>query len=155
MGRTHGYEVALRWTGDLGSGTSDYRAYSRDHEVAVPGRPALLGSADPAFGGDVARWNPEELLVAALSQCHLLTYLALCARHGVVDTGYTDDASGTMEELPGHTGHITEVRLRPRVTVLDRAMIAKAEALHADAHDTCFLASSVRFPVRHSPVVTV
>ncbi|WP_344428029.1 OsmC family protein [Pseudonocardia ailaonensis] len=151
MGRTHGYEIALRWTGDR---TADYRSYSRGNEVTAPGKPVLVGSADPAFGGDASRWNPEELLVAALAQCHMLTYLALCARDGIVVTGYTDEASGTMEEEPGNTGRITEVVLRPSVTVADGAAVAKAEALHGVAGRECFLARSMAFPVRHRPVVS-
>ncbi|GAA4682509.1 OsmC family protein [Pseudonocardia yuanmonensis] len=155
MGRTHGYAVTVRWTGDEGSGTSDYRSYSRAHDVVAEGKPALAGSADPAFRGDPARWNPEELLVAALAQCHMLSYLALCARHGVVVTGYTDAAEGTMEESPTHGGHFTEVVLRPRVRVAEESMRHKAGALHHEASETCFIANSVDFPVHHSPVVEV
>ena len=155
MGREHEYAVTVRWTGNTGSGTAGYRAYGRDHDVLAAGKPAIRASADPAFGGDPLRWNPEDALVASLSQCHMLTYLALCARHGVVVTGYDDTAVGRMAETAGHSGHFTEVLLRPVVTVAEEAMTEQAAALHARAHETCFIANSVNFPVRHDPTVLV
>lgn len=154
MAATHRYELALEWTGNLGPGTRDYRAYSRDHEVLADGRPPLPGSSDPAFRGDPARWNPEELLVASLSQCHMLWYLHLCATAGVVVTGYTDRPAGTMTTDATGGGRFTEVVLRPRVTVADDAMREKARALHGEVGALCFIARSVNFPVRHEPTVT-
>ncbi|NKQ54514.1 OsmC family peroxiredoxin [Amycolatopsis sp. K13G38] len=151
MSREHDYRVTVRWTGNTGAGTENYRGYGRDHDVTAEGKPTLRGSADPAFRGTPDRWNPEELLVAALSECHMLTYLSLCARDGVVVTAYVDAASGTMREAPGGSGRFTEVVLRPEVTLADPAMIAKAESLHERAHATCFIANSVSFPVRHEP----
>jgi len=153
VSREHNYRVAVRWTGNTGSGTTGYRDYARDHEVVVDGKPTLAGSADPAFRGAPDRWNPEELLVAALSQCHMLTYLSLCARAGVVVTGYVDSASGVMREEAGNSGRFAEVVLRPEVTVAEPGMVDKAMSLHEPAHETCFIANSVDFPVRHVPVV--
>ncbi len=153
MDRTHRYAVTTTWTGDRGSGTSGYRDYDRSHTTTADGRPALLGSSDPAFRGDPARWNPELLLVAALSQCHLLWYLHLCSEAGVVVTGYRDGAAGVMVEDAGG-GRFTEVVLRPEVVVADAAVVERARALHAEAGRRCFIASSVAFPVRHEPVVT-
>ncbi|HYN96327.1 MAG TPA: OsmC family protein [Pilimelia sp.] len=153
MGLEHTYETVVTWTGDRGTGTSGYRAYARDHEVDADGRPTIAGSSDPAFRGDDSRWNPEQLLVAALSQCHLLSYLHVCADAGVVVTGYVDRAHGTMAQIPGG-GHFTEVVLRPRVTVASPTMLEAATRLHGDAHRACFIASSVNFPVRHEPSVT-
>jgi organic hydroperoxide reductase OsmC/OhrA len=155
MGRTHSYTVSVRWTGNNGSGTSGYKDYDRAHEVTTEGKPAIAGSADPAFYGTRDRWNPEELLVVALSQCHMLSYLALAARDGVVVTSYTDDAVGTMAETAGWSGHFTEVVLKPVVTVADESMVDKALELHHAAHGTCFIANSVNFPVRHEPSVSV
>lgn len=155
MGKEHSYAVTVRWTGNTGAGTSDYRAYGRQHEVSSEGKPAITASADPAFGGDQRHWNPEDLLLASLSQCHMLTYLALCARNGVVVTGYQDTAVGQMQETPGHSGHFTEVVLRPVVEVDSNAMADQAVALHEQAHQTCFVANSVNFPVRHVPRVLV
>ena len=155
MPRTHHYQATVTWTGNRGRGTSGYKAYGRDHEVSAPGCPPIAGSADRAFHGDRDRWNPEQLLTAALSQCHLLSYLHVCAEVGVVVTGYTDDAHGTMAETADGGGHLTEVVLRPRVTVRAASMTADALRLHELASARCFIAASVNFPVRHEPQVTV
>ncbi|MEW9551562.1 OsmC family protein [Nonomuraea sp. NPDC050783] len=154
MTRLHTYPTVVTWTGDKGSGTSGYRDYARDHELSAGGPPVIPGSSDPAFRGDPSRWNPEQLLVGALSQCHMLSYLHLCAVNGVVVTAYVDRAVGTMAETAGG-GHFTEVVLRPEVTVTAPEMAEKAAALHADAHRACFIASSVNFPVRHEPEIRV
>lgn len=151
---THEYDVAVTWTGNRGAGTSGYRTYGRDHEVTTAGAPPLLGSSDPAFRGDADRWNPEQLLVAALSQCHLLSYLHVAADAGVVVTAYTDDAHGVMTQTSDGGGHFVEVVLRPRVTVAEEAMVDRATALHDRAHELCFIANSVNFPVRHEPTTT-
>jgi organic hydroperoxide reductase OsmC/OhrA len=154
MTREHGYEVTVRWTGNTGLGTSGYRGYDRGHDVVAAGKPAIAGSADPAFRGDPARWNPEELLVVALSQCHMLSYLALCALGDVTVTGYEDTARGVMRESAGTGGRFTEVTLNPVVTVADESMVERAVELHAEAHRSCFIANSVNFPVGHTPTVT-
>ncbi|TQS40075.1 OsmC family protein [Cryptosporangium phraense] len=155
MVAVHNYELALVWTGNQGTGTSAYRAYGRSHEVTAPGRPALLGSADPAFRGETDRWNPELLLVAALSGCHLMSYLHVCVEAGVVVTAYSDAPTGAMTQTPGGGGRFTEVVLHPRVTVARGGNVDLATRLHADASERCFIASSVNFPVRHEPVVVV
>jgi organic hydroperoxide reductase OsmC/OhrA len=154
MAVTHRYELTVRWTGNTGTGTSDYRGYRRDHEIHGDGKPMLLGSSDPAFRGDAARWNPEELLVAALAQCHMLWYLHLCAEGGVVVTDYADTPVGTMTmDATGGGGKFTDVILRPAVTVADPSMADKAMALHDEINAVCFIARSVNFPVRHEPTV--
>ena len=151
---THRYQVTVRWTGNTGSGTSDYRGYRRDHEVDSDGKPSIPGSSDPAFRGAPARWNPEELLVVSLAQCHMLWYLHLCAIGGVVVTGYTDTPVGTMVmDETGGGGQFTDVVLRPAVTVADPSMTQKAQALHEEIGALCFIARSVSFPVRHEPTV--
>ncbi|MBW3657701.1 MAG: OsmC family protein [Actinobacteria bacterium] len=150
----HRYAVALVWTGNTGAGTADTRSYTRAHRLSADGKPDLLGSSDPAFRGDPERWNPEDLLVAALSGCHMLWYLHLCADAGVVVTAYRDDAAGTMVDHR-EGGEFTEVVLRPAVEVADAGMVDTATRLHADAHARCFVARSVNFPVRHEPTVTV
>jgi organic hydroperoxide reductase OsmC/OhrA len=146
----HRYQVTVRWTGNKGNGTSSYRSYGREHEVSAAGKVTLPGSADPSFRGDPERWNPEELLVAALAQCHMLAYLYLCAVNGVGVLAYDDDAEGTMT-TSGSGGRFSEVTLHPRVTVASRDMIDAANELHRDAHADCFIASSVNFPVHHEP----
>lgn len=148
--KEHRYAATIRWTGNRGTGTSSYRAYGRDHEISAGEKPSLPGSSDPAFRGDGARWNPEDLLVCALSACHMLTYLHLCADAGIVVTAYEDRAEGTMRETSDGGGRFAEVVLRPRVSVASGDPIA-ARRLHEEAHRLCFIASSVDFPVRCEP----
>jgi organic hydroperoxide reductase OsmC/OhrA len=154
-GTEHRYTVDIAWTGNRGQGTVDYRSYDRDTEMRFAGKPPLPGSSDPAFRGDPSRYNPEELLVAALSQCHLLWYLHLCAAASVVVSRYDDRADGTMLEEADGRGRFTGVVLRPVVEVVDEAMVQRALDLHADAAAHCFIARSVNFPVSHEPTVRV
>jgi organic hydroperoxide reductase OsmC/OhrA len=159
MAKLHTYTTEVTWTGNRGEGTVNFRSYDRLYDTSSPGRPIVAGSADPAVvarGSDASRWNPELMLLAALSQCHMLAYLHHCSVNGVVVTAYSDAADGTLEELPGTSGgHFTEAVLRPRVEVAEAGMTEKAIALHANANASCFIASSVNFPVRHEPLVTV
>lgn len=154
-GKEHRYRVTVEWTGNTGSGTAGYRTYERRHEISVPGaaKPAIPGSSDPAFRGDAARWNPEELLVASLSACHQLWYLHLCADAGIVVTAYVDRAEGAMLEAPNGAGQFSRVVLRPVVTVAAGADVARARALHRDAHAMCYVARSMNFPVDHEPEI--
>ncbi len=152
MPAVHAYEIAVEWTGDRGTGTSGYRAYGRSNVARSAGKPDLPGSADRPFFGDADRWNPEELLVAALSECHMLSYLHVAVRNGVVVTGYTDAATGSLEVDPDGGGRMTEVDLHPVVVLADEGQRALADSLHAEAHRLCFIANSVSFPVRHHPV---
>ena len=154
MARTHQYTVALEWTGNNGSGTSGYRDYRRDHELTAPGKQPIPGSSDKAFRGDPARWNPEELLVAALSACHQLAYLHLCADAGIVVLAYEDQAEGAMQEAPNGSGRFQSATLRPRVTVVAGTDLALARDLHHSAHAKCFIANSVNFPVRVEAEIT-
>lgn len=147
----HHYQSSITWTGNKGTGTSHYRSYERSHSIAIDNKTLIEGSSDPAFRGDKTKHNPEDLLVASLSACHMLSYLHVCAEAGVVVTAYTDDATGTMEETAGGGGHFTEVKLNPVVTVSNEAMMEKANHLHQEAHERCFIASSCNFPVRHYP----
>jgi organic hydroperoxide reductase OsmC/OhrA len=151
----HIFQTTLRWTGNLGTGTSSYRAYARDYELSAPGKAsAIAGSSAKTYRGDAARYNPEELLVAALSSCHMLAYLHLCADAGIVVTAYDDTAEGAMRTNPDGSGEFVEVTLRPRVQIADPARSAEADALHTRAHELCFIARSVNFPVRCEPVTT-
>ncbi|MEU3709176.1 OsmC family protein [Streptomyces catenulae] len=153
--REHTYRTRVVWTGDLGTGTSGYRDYDRGHEVSSEGPPPLLGTADPAFLGSAEAWNPEQLLLASLAQCHMLTYLALCSLNGVAVTGYEDLSGATMTEDGAGGGAFTEAVLRPRVRVASAAVRERALALHEEAHRKCFIANSVTFPVRCEPTVEV
>ena len=147
-GKQHTYPIRMRWTGNTGSGTREYRSYERAHEYIVEGKPTIPGSSDPAFRGDRARWNPEELLVMSLSSCHMLWYLHLCATHKISVVDYVDDAVGTMVETADTGGHFSEVVLRPQVTIEPGGDLAVAASLHDKAHHLCFVANSVNFPVR-------
>jgi organic hydroperoxide reductase OsmC/OhrA len=153
MGRQHKYHVTVTWTGNRGEGTATYRSYDRDHLIAAAGKPDILGSADPTFHGDRTRWNPEELLLAALSACHKMSYLHFCAVFGIVVSDYVDHAEGKMEEDGKDGGRFTEVTLRPRITIQPDGDIALATRLHLTAHEKCFIASSVNFPVRCEPEI--
>ena len=151
MTKHHKYTLQVVWTGDQGSGTSSYDAYSRDHLVRAANKPAIEASSDPAFRGTATRHNPEELFVASLSSCHMLWYLHLCAVNGIVVTGYADDPVGTMEESAQGSGRFTDVVLRPRVTIGAGGDVKLAVRLHEEAHKFCFIANSVNFPVRCEP----
>ena len=153
MRKQHKYETTVRWVGNKGTGTSAYRAYSRDHDIRSPGKPAIPGSSDPAFHGDAARYNPEEMLVASLSTCHMLWYLHLCAVGKVVVLDYQDNAEGVMEESEDGGGRFVEVTLRPMITVTPESDIETAKRLHHGAHEKCFVANSVNFPIRCAPVI--
>lgn len=155
MDHRHHYAVSVEWTGDRGSGTSGYRAYGRDHVIRAAGKlHELSGSADPAFFGDPERWNPEELLLASLAQCHMLSYLYVASRRGIVVTGYSDEAVGSLEQTADGGGHFTEAVLRPVVTI-SSGDPADALDAHAEANALCFIASSVNFPVRHEPQLRI
>lgn len=142
----------MDWLGNRGTGTSDYRAYGREHRVEADGKPSIHGSADRTFHGDADRWNPEELLVAALAQCHMLSYLHVAASNGIVVAAYTDEATGTMRQTDNGGGHFTSVTLHPTVT-LSSGDAELARALHAEAAQKCFIAASVNFPVLHEVTI--
>ena len=153
MADLHEYKVTVTWTGNTGSGTSAYNEYSRAFELEAEGKHGSAGSSDPAFRGDDGRWNPEQLLVGALSSCHKLWFLHLAAVAGVVVTEYVDNAEGAMRTTPGaETGRFESVTLRPEVTITAASDSSKILALHEDAHRRCFIANSVNFPVRCEPV---
>ncbi|WP_344068463.1 OsmC family protein [Microbacterium sediminicola] len=151
----HAYAVTATWTGNRGTGTSGYRDYDRSVTLESNGKPAVLASADKPFRGDPTRWNPEDMLLAALSECHLLSYLHAAVQSGVVVTAYEDRATGVMVEDGRGGGHFRDVTLRPVVTVADASMLDAAQAAHAQANEWCFIANSVNFPVRHEATVIV
>ena len=151
----HRYEVAVTWTGNDGDGTASYRSYRRDHLIDAAGRPTIAGSSDAGFRGDATRWNPEQLLVVALAQCHMLWYLHLCADAGVIVVDYRDEATGTMVLDSDGGGQFSSAVLRPRVTVAAGEMVERALALHHAVPALCFILRSVNFPVSHEPTVVV
>ncbi|BDZ38636.1 OsmC family protein [Microbacterium suwonense] len=151
----HHYTLTATWTGNRGTGTSGYRDYARDVTVSIDGKPDLLASADRPFRGDPARWNPEDMLLAALSECHLLSYLHACVTAGVQVTSYRDQATGIMREDGRGGGAFAEVVLHPQVTVAEESMVETARSAHDQAHEWCFIANSVNFPVRHEATIAV
>ena len=152
----HHYEIEVEWQGDRGTGTSGYRDYGRQHVVRATGKlHDIAGSSDRTFHGDRERWNPEELLLAALGECHMLSYLHVATNHGVVVRSYTDAPTGHMREDGTGGGAFVEVVLRPRIEVADASMLALADEIHAEAAALCFIAASVAFPVHHRPTAVV
>ncbi len=155
MSKIHRYHATIAWTGNRGTGTNHYSAYSRDHEIHCPGKPVIAMSSDPAFRGDPNRYNPEELLVASISSCHMLWYLHLCAKAGVTVIAYEDSAEGRMEESANGSGRFTEVVLHPTITIAVGADAVLAEGLHVNAHEKCFIANSVNFPINYTARILV
>jgi organic hydroperoxide reductase OsmC/OhrA len=152
--RNHHYRIGARWTGNLGSGTSAYKAYSRNHEITAAGKSTPIpGSSDPAFRGDPSRYNPEELLLGALSACHMLWVLHLCAAAGIVVTEYIDDAEGEMAEHADGSGEFTRAVLRPKMKITDAGRVADMAAIHHRAHELCAMARSVNFEVTCEPEI--
>jgi len=149
MSKEHSYKLNITWTGNKGVGTESYRAYDRSHTISFPGKPDLLASADPAFLGDNTKYNPEEFLLAALSTCHMLWFLHLCADKGVIVDAYSDEPTGLMIEAKTGGGQFKEVILNPKVVVTENSMISILDELHELAHQKCFIANSVNFPVSH------
>jgi organic hydroperoxide reductase OsmC/OhrA len=150
--KDHKYALTVKWTGNRGQGTSGYRDYDRSHTISVEGKQEILASSDTAFRGDPTKHNPEDLLLASLSSCHMLWYLHLCADAGVIVTDYTDHATGIMVESPTGGGHFTEVTLHPVVTITDISRADQANELHKKANEKCFISNSVNFPVHHAPL---
>ncbi len=151
--KQHTYQVRIHWTGNDGEGTKTYKSYRRDHTIVSTGKPEIAGSSDPSFRGDASRYNPEELLVAALSSCHMLSYLHLCAVNGINVVEYSDAATGIMRQNDDGSGEFVSVTLHPKVKIAsgdkDRAL-----ALHHKAHELCFIARSVNFPVGTEPEIS-
>lgn len=152
MVKHHHYRLALEWPDEAGQATQNYTSYSRNHRIRAPGKPDLQASSDPAFRGDKSRYNPDELLVAALSSCHMLWYLHLCADAGIAVTHYRDEPEGVVAEEADGGGYFVRVTLRPQVR-LARGDAVKAKDLHREAHRLCFIARSVRFPLDCEPVI--
>lgn len=149
MSKEHQYTTNLIWTGNKGSGTMDYRSYERSYVISVAQKADIIGSSDSSFMGDKTKHNPEDLLVSSLSSCHMLWYLHLCSENGIVVLDYKDQAVGKMSEGENGSGHFTEVKLFPTVTITDEDQIELARSLHEKANKMCFIANSCNFPVLH------
>jgi organic hydroperoxide reductase OsmC/OhrA len=155
MNKTHHYSTTVNWTGNKGGGTSSYNAYARSYSISVLGKAPILGSSDPAFLGDKNLHNPEDLLLASISSCHMLWYLHLCAVANIIVLSYTDNATAVMEERANGSGCFTAATLNPIVTVKDESMVDLAKSLHHKANEFCFIANSLNFAIKHNPTVIV
>lgn len=154
MSKQHHYKLTVTWTGNKGVGTKDYTSYDRSHTIEVPGKKKLLASSDTAFKGDAKKHNPEDLLLASLSACHMLWYLHLCADENIIVLEYVDEAEGKMIQTSNGAGYFTEAVLKPTVVVAESWMVRKAIDLHKKANQMCFIANSVKFEVYHKAHVT-
>lgn len=152
--KKHHYTTTLKWTGNQGIGTKNYRTYSRSHRISAEGKQHVItGSSDPSFLGDSSLYNPEELFLSSISSCHMLWYLHLCSVNNVIVTEYLDHATGVMEEDESGSGRFTEVTLHPKVKVKGEAMKDKAKELHEEANKMCFIANSCKFIITHDPII--
>jgi organic hydroperoxide reductase OsmC/OhrA len=150
-GKEHRYRCSVAWTGNTGAGTESYKSYERAHVIGAPGKTDIAGSSDPAFRGDASRWNPEDMLVASASTCHMLWYLHLCAVNGVVVLDYYDEAEGVMVEQADGSGAFSRIVLRPRVKLSAASSEEKARELHHEAHRMCFIANSLKCEIATEP----
>lgn len=155
MAHEHNYKLTAKWTGNKGDGTKNVRTYDRSHTISIQGKPDLFLTTDNTAVGDKSKLNPEDLLVSALSSCHMLSYLYLCSMEGVVITSYLDNATGIMIENESGGGKFKEVTLNPIVSVTEESMVEKAIALHHKAHEICYIANSVNFEVKCNPTCTI
>lgn len=155
ISKDHFYNINVWWTGNKGAGTSGYRSYERNYIISAENKPEIHASADPAFRGDKTKYNPEELLLASLSGCHMLWFLHLCADNGIVVVDYVDNPTGVMIETPDGSGKFREATLNPEVTITDETMVHLIDGLHKKANELCFIANSVNFPVEHNCRVNV
>ncbi len=154
MSKQHNYALKIKWTGNKGEGTTRYDAYDRNYTISAENKTAILGSADAPFLGDITKYNPEDLLLASLSSCHMLWYFHLCADAGVIVLEYTDNPTGILVQNETGGGAFSEVILNPIVKVKENSMIEKAIKLHEKAHKSCFIANSVNFPVKCQPNIS-
>lgn len=151
-GREHRYRTSVVWTGNSGEGTAGYKAYERAHVISAAGKADIAGSSDKSFRGDAGRWNPEDLLVASASTCHMLWYLHLCAVNGVVVLDYRDAAEGVMLEEANGSGAFSRIVLKPQIRLSAASSEARARELHHEAHEMCFIANSVTCEIAVEPV---
>lgn len=156
--KTHHYTTTVTWTGNTGEGTATLRSYEKIYDITAEGKPVIAGSSDPSFRGDPTRWNPEDMLVASVSACHMLWYLSLAAKAKLVVVRYVDRAEGEMIEVASGSGHFTKVILRPEIVLAAGTppeQIEVARAIHHEAHEMCFVAQSVNFPIETEGSITI
>lgn len=147
MTKTHEYVSKIVWTGNRGQGTQTYQGYDRTWEIRTQGKPPVQCSNDPVLGGDPSLHNPEDLLLSALSSCHMLWYLHLASNADIAVLGYEDVPLAVGETERSGAGRFLSATLRPKITVLEGTDLTAADAIHGEIHNVCFIARSVNFPV--------
>jgi organic hydroperoxide reductase OsmC/OhrA len=147
--KQHHYSLTVNWTGNKDQGTSGYKSYERSHEIIIEGKEIIKASSDPAFLGDRTKHNPEDLLLASISSCHMLWYLHLCSDAGIIVTNYTDNAKAIMEEKADGGGKFIEVILYPIITLKNIEQKENANELHTKANELCFIANSLNIKIKH------
>ena len=155
MNKEHNYKLAVKWTGNQGTGTSNYKKFERSYHIQIENKADIAGSSDPEFRGDRTKHNPEELLLAAVSSCHMLWYLHFCSENKIIVTDYIDNARAVMEETVSGNGKFTSITLCPTISLTENTMIEKATELHGKANEFCFVANSLNLKVSHEPVFKV
>ncbi|REC55529.1 OsmC family peroxiredoxin [Chryseobacterium piscium] len=151
--KQHQYKSKIKWTGNTSESTQNYRSYERSYTISVDGKAEIKGSSDPAFLGNPELHNPEDLLLASVSSCHLLWYLHFCSVNKILVLEYIDFVEGTMIESENGSGKFTEIILKPKILVAEKEMIEKAIELHHKANEYCFIANSLNFEVKHQPEI--
>lgn len=145
----HLFKAELKWTSNQNLEDVTKRFYSKSHQIKIEGKPVLDISAAKAFKGDPELYNPEDLLLSSLVSCHMMSYLYVCAQNGIEVLGYSDNAEATLEVSPDGSGRFVEVRLFPKVKIVNSDQVELALELHKKANQLCFIANSCNFPVLH------
>lgn len=148
----HDYTARVVWTGNRGQGTASYKGYDRTWNVETPGKPLIHCSNDPLLGGDPTLHNPEDMLIAALSACHMLWYLHLASNAGIAVHDYRDDPLAIGETDSTGASRFLSATLRPQITVPEGTDVAEADAIHHEIGKVCFIARSVNFPVDYDAI---
>jgi len=148
------FNSRIQWTGNTGTGTSSYQGYLRTWDIAVPGKPIVHCSNDPHLGGDPSLMNPEDLLLSAVSACHMLWYLHFASENNVVVESYIDKPKGLGETERSGRGRFLSIELSPSITLANDADLQLAESLHERVHDYCFIARSLSCPVYCRPQIS-
>jgi organic hydroperoxide reductase OsmC/OhrA len=155
MNTLHNYKLATKWTGNQGTGTSNYKDFVRSYNIQIENKADILGSSDPEFRGDKTKHNPEELLLASVSSCHMLWYLHFCAENKIIVTDYVDNATAILEETEDGNGKFSSITLNPSITITEKSMVELATELHKKANEFCFVANSLNLKVDHKPIFNV
>lgn len=154
MASNHIFKATLNWKPKEGENTQNPRNYTRDHEVKITDKKLLQLSAAKSFRGDTNLLNPEDLLLSAITSCHMMSYLYVCSQNQVEILSYSDNSEGILEVV-GDGGSFERVDLNPVVTIKNPKDIELAKELHTKANELCFIANSCNFPIHHKAKILV